>query len=73
MKNLPVWMELLARIDPVAYGVDPLRQVVLANTVPSVVIEMVTRHPVGINVLAMVGFGVLFLVPAVWLFSRTDI
>jgi ABC-2 type transport system permease protein len=73
LRKLPIWMEVLTRIDPVSYGVDPLRQVVLRETVSPRVIDLLSRHPIGINVLAMAIFGTVFLVTAVWLFSKTDV
>jgi ABC-2 type transport system permease protein len=73
LRKLPIWMEVLTRIDPVSYGVDPLRQVVLRETVSHRVIDLLSRHPIGINVLVMAIFGTVFLVTAVWLFSKTDV
>jgi ABC-type transport system involved in multi-copper enzyme maturation permease subunit len=65
-------MEWLARVDPVTYGVDPLRQVVLRESVSSSALEMLRLYPITTDVLIMIGFGALFIVPAVWLFNRQD-
>ncbi len=72
LNNVPLWMEWLSKVDPVTYGVDPLRQVILRESVPAMVLEMIRLHPIRTDVLIMLGFGLAFIVPAVWLFSRQD-
>ena len=72
LRGVPVWLEWLSRIDPVTYGVDPLRQVALRRSVPAAVLAMIRLHPIGVDVAVMGVLGLLFLVPAVWLFSRQD-
>src|SRR5258708_35928644 len=40
LNNLPGWMTVLTRLDPAAYGIDPLRRVVLsASGLPGPVID----------------------------------
>jgi hypothetical protein len=65
-------MEWLARVDPVTYGVDPLRQVVLRESVPAKALEALSLYPIATNVAVMAAFGLAFLIPAVWLFSKQD-
>jgi hypothetical protein len=65
-------MEVLASIDPVTYGVDPLRQVVLRGAMTSAALEQVALRPIAVNVALMAGLSLLFLIPGVWLFSRQD-
>jgi ABC-2 type transport system permease protein len=35
LQGLPGWMNVLTRLDPAAYGIDPLRRVVLAPVLPA--------------------------------------
>jgi ABC-2 type transport system permease protein len=72
LNGVPLWMELLAKVNPVTYGVDPLRQVVLRESVPAQFLSLLALHPIATDVALMVGFGLVFIVPAVWLFSRQD-
>lgn len=72
LRGIPVWMEVLASIDPVTYGVDPLRQVVLRGAMTSAALEQVALRPIAVNVALMAGLSLLFLIPGVWLFSRQD-
>ena len=40
LAGLPDWMTVLTRLDPVAYGIDPIRRVVLETSgVPQAVID----------------------------------
>lgn len=72
LRGVPLWMEWLSRIDPVTYGVDPLRQVALSRSVPQAVLEAIRLHPIAVDVAVLGAVGLAFLVPAVWLFSRQD-
>lgn len=72
LRGVPLWMEWLGRIDPVTYGVDPLRQVVLRWTVSGQVLHAIRLHPIATDIVMMLGFGFAFIVPAVWLFSKQD-
>ncbi len=57
----------MAQLDPVTYGVDALRQIMLPG-LPGTY----TFHPPLIDVLFLLAFFVVFLVPAVALFSKQD-
>ncbi len=72
LNGVPLWMEWLSTINPVTYGVDPLRQVALRESVPAQFMEFLALHPIGTDIAIMIGFGVLFIFPAVWLFSKQD-
>jgi ABC-2 type transport system permease protein len=72
LRGVPLWMDVLSTVDPVTYGVDPLRQVALRESVSQQVLQTLSLHPIATDVGVMVGLGVLFLVPAVWLFSKQD-
>lgn len=72
LQGIPTWLLWLAKANPVTYGVDALRQVVLSSTLPGAALEALRLHTVAVDVALMVGFFVVFLVPAVALFSRQD-
>jgi ABC-2 type transport system permease protein len=55
----------IARFNPLTYGVDAVRQIALGPQVPAL-------HPPAVDALFLLGFFVLFLVPAVWLFGKQD-
>ena len=72
LQGVPLWMEWLARIDPMTYGVDPIRQVALRGTVPDFVLNMIRLHPIAFDVAVLAAFWLALLVPAVWMFSRQE-
>ena len=54
------------------YGVDPLRQVALRESVSAPALAALRLHPIATDVVIMAGLGLLFVVPAVYLFGKTD-
>jgi ABC-2 type transport system permease protein len=72
LHGVPLWMSVLSMIDPVTYGVDPLRQVALRESVPAQILQTLSLHPIAADVVMMVGIGFVFIVPAIWLFSKQD-
>lgn len=72
LRGVPLWLEALGRIDPVTYAVDPLRQVVLRESVPQTALAAVTLHPIAVDVAVMAVLGLAFVIPAVWLFGKQE-
>jgi ABC-2 type transport system permease protein len=54
LQGLPGWMNVLTRLDPAAYGMDPLRRVVLGTSLPPEIV-----NGMGIDL-----FGTVLSVPA---------
>ncbi|HZD60412.1 MAG TPA: ABC transporter permease [Anaerolineae bacterium] len=61
-KGLPAWMHALVDIDPLSYGVDALRQVLVGSWV----------HPVWLDIAVVACFGAVALAIGVWYFERTE-
>jgi ABC-2 type transport system permease protein len=72
LQGVPLWMSILSRLDPVTYGVDPLRQVVLARELPAAALAEISLHPVIVDAAILMAFGVAFLFPAILLFRKQD-
>lgn len=72
LTTAPEWMQALATISPVTYGVDALRQSVLGASVPTAVLDLLRLHPLRVDVLVLLAFFVVFLLPGVWLFSKQE-
>jgi ABC-2 type transport system permease protein len=77
--GLPGWMTVLTRIDPVAYGVDPLRRVVLqATSVPAPVVNgfavtwFGTTLSIAVEVAILLAFGLICASYAALSFRRRD-
>ena len=77
--GLPVWMTVLTRLDPAAYGMDPLRRVVLGGAgPPSVALDRLgltlfdTVLPIVAEAAILLGFGFVMLAIAVRNFRVRD-
>jgi ABC-2 type transport system permease protein len=71
LQGLPGWMNVLTRLDPAAYGMDPLRRVVLTTSLPPEIVDRMALTLFG-NVLPVVAeagillaFGALMLTIAI--------
>ena len=62
LDRLPGWLRFLTLIDPLSYGVDALRGLLLGPAL--------AQFPVGLDLGVMVGFGVIMISLAVFLFER---
>jgi ABC-2 type transport system permease protein len=79
LSGLPGWMTVLNRIDPAAYGMDPLRRVVLEGAgLPSAALDHMGLTlfnnvlPIAIEAGILLGFGVVMLLIAVRNFRVRD-
>lgn len=77
--GLPAWMTALTRVDPLSYGVDPIRRVVLdASGVPAPVVNNLSMTlggqvvPIWAEVAIMLGVGLVLLAIAVVNFRHQD-
>jgi ABC-2 type transport system permease protein len=72
LKGLPGWMSVITRLDPVAYGVDPMRRLLLgADLAPG--IRIVSHHLGTVEdglILAIFAFVMMIL--AVWAFEAQE-
>ena len=77
LANLPWWMTGLTRIDPAAYGIDPIRRVILgASGIPPAVTDRLgltlggQTLPLLTEVGLVLAFGVVMLAIAIWNLRR---
>lgn len=97
LQNLPRWMDVLTKINPMTYGVDALRGIALKGieitggsgpaalppevtaklsqagvTLPQATSLKIQYYPLYVDLLVVLGFGLLLLILAVWRFNRQD-
>jgi ABC-2 type transport system permease protein len=60
--------KVVSQISPISYGIDALRQLMLAGRVPATMI----LHSPAVDALILVAFFVAFLTPGVALFTKRD-
>jgi ABC-2 type transport system permease protein len=79
--NLPGWLTVLNRLDPLTYAVDPMRRIVfnhldISSAARQALDPGVTwwgwRVPTLVEAAVVVGLGLLMLGIAIWEFSATD-
>lgn len=77
LQGLPGWMNVLTRLDPAAYGMDPLRRVVLAPVMTKEAIDFLALDlfgsvlPIVAEAAILTGFGALMLMVAIRNFRVT--
>jgi ABC-2 type transport system permease protein len=74
---LPGWLHALALVNPITYGVDAVRRLVLHYVDPAAGAAVALHWgswtvPVWLDVVIVGGVGAILLAVAAWLFSRTD-
>ncbi len=63
LRGLPTALALLTRIDPLTYGVDGVRGILIGAT----------HFGVGLDIAVLVGVGVLFVGAGAWRFSKIEV
>jgi ABC-2 type transport system permease protein len=79
LSRLPGWMTVLTRIDPAAYGIDPLRRVVLTGSgLPAPIVDRLSLtlfgHPLALlaEESILLCFGLALMSVAIWNFQVRD-
>jgi ABC-2 type transport system permease protein len=81
LANLPGWLQVLTRIDPLTYAVDPIRRAVFAHlhVSPAVMAKLnpgVTWNgwhvPTSLELVIVAAMGVVMLAIAIWEFRKAD-
>jgi ABC-2 type transport system permease protein len=80
VNNVPGWLEVISKLNPLTYGVDAIRQLFLAGNVAAAGGSVST---LGVNVmghnmtiledmLVVLVLGVVLLLAAAWSFSKQE-
>jgi len=72
LRNLPAWMNVLVHLDPVTYGIDPLRQIVLRPSLSAEAMSAVALYPIPLDLAIIGGFACLMIALAVWAFNTQE-
>jgi len=74
LKGLPVWMDVLVKINPATYGIAPIRQVVLGVSSDSAFAIDLLGHTMSLwdNVTVLAAFGAIMILLAMWSFSNQE-
>ena len=81
LNNLPSWLRVLTRVDPLTYAVDPIRRAVFAHLdVPGPVLARLNpgltwgswRVPTALELRIVATMGIAMLAVAIWQFRSAD-
>ncbi len=74
VEGLPVWMNVLVKINPATYAIAPIRQVMLGTAADSSLGVTVLGHTMSLwdNVAVVVVFGIVMTVLSMWSFNHQD-
>ena len=81
LSNLPAWLHVLTRVNPLTYAVDPMRRAVFAHLDVAIVVRErlspgVTwgswTVPVGVELLLVLSMGLILLGIAIAEFRRVE-
>ena len=67
---VPSWMKVLSYINPLTYGVDAMRQIILGNQVASNILNGLSLHAISVNALFLVVFSAVMVTAAVFAFNK---
>jgi ABC-2 type transport system permease protein len=67
---VPTWMSLLSKINPLTYGVDAFRQIILNSQVPPEIIQNLVLYPLHTDALFLAAFSAAMVGAAVYAFNR---
>jgi ABC-2 type transport system permease protein len=76
VNNVPAWMEIISKINPVTYGVDAIRQIFLGPSASQASLLGVTvfGHTMTMwqDLFVVVAIGAILMSLAIWAFSRQE-
>ncbi|MFC2001440.1 ABC transporter permease [Chloroflexota bacterium] len=74
LEGLPAWMSILVKINPATYGIAPIRQVVLGDSLDASFSLNVLGHTMSIwdNITVLATFGLIMILLAVWSFGNQE-
>lgn len=74
VNNVPVWMEVISKVNPLTYGVDAIRQIFLGSGGAATIGVTIFGHTMTVveDVLIVAAFGILLLSLSIWSFSKQE-
>lgn len=72
MTTVPGWMKVIAAINPLSYGVDALRGIILSGQISSAEASRIIVHSQPMNALYLVIFSVVMISAAVLAFNKRN-
>ncbi|MBU0731588.1 ABC transporter permease [Patescibacteria group bacterium] len=72
LTNVPDWLGWIARINPLTYGVDAFRQVMLHGQIDQSLLDSISLYPIYVDVMFLFGFLIVMILLAVLAFNKRN-
>lgn len=70
LTNVPLWMTVLARFNPLTYGVDAIRRIILSAEIPAQLAQKLFLYPLRIDISVLLIFSVVMVSLAALAFNK---
>ncbi len=70
LTSVPIWMTVISRLNPLTYGVDAFRQIILGHQISAEVLSKLTLYPIAVDALFLLIFATVMQSAAVWAFNK---
>jgi len=72
LTSVPHWMTVLSQLNPLTYGVDAARQIILGTQVDPGIIARLVIHPVYVDAFFLLAFSLIMISISVIAFNKKD-
>jgi ABC-2 type transport system permease protein len=72
LKTVPFWMKALSTINPLTYGVDAIREILLRSQIGPAELAKIVIHAPATNALFLVFYSIVMILLAVVAFNRKN-
>lgn len=72
LTSVPGWMKVIAAINPLTYGVDALREIMLGSELSTSAMSKIILHSQPVNALYLIGFSAVMISAAVLAFNKRN-
>lgn len=70
LNNVPTWMTIISRVNPLTYGVDAMRRIILSGEISQQVLGRLVINTTMVNVFFLLAFSVVMISAAVIAFNK---
>lgn len=70
INNLPIWMVNLSKYNPLTYGINSLRWVILSHTLPATTINQLTTNSFAMSLGILIIFNIVITILSIQLFRK---
>jgi ABC-2 type transport system permease protein len=69
---VPLWMKIISMLNPLSYGVDALRGIILTGQITTAEMSRIVLHSQAVNALYLLAFSAVMISAAVVAFNKRN-